>query len=389
MINKKSESIKLLESIQKNLNEDNANDEGLTQEEINQIKSSLNDNFYKVFSLEYNDGELAIILDDEGYKDNIGWIMRDKNKMPAAFIRATSCLPHRSITGNTWQEVTQWINELVDEHVDANLPSAKEFEQYLSEEADYDYYTDETLYDLVAVYDKNKKILFSKKFEVDEAGVPYLLQFDEVKEAISFAENNANAEVAILWDGVRDGESYDIEIWNKTEGDISDSPEDEEADYDYYTDETKKLLESIQKNLKEYSTEDEIVQLHNNIEDAESVEEIQDLIHIIEDTALEHEVQLAYDQSIRDRDSLDELKSNVITTLEDNAEYNESSLKESKMLEDNSYVRYKVSFFVDTDSMSSIEIEEKLNELLKGSGLASADETIDVEKVEDLEEDIN
>ena len=59
------------------------------------------------------------------------------------------------------------------------------------------------------------------------------------------------------------------------------------------------------------------------------------------------------------------------------------------MLEDNSYVRYKVSFFVDTDSMSSIEIEEKLNELLKGSGLASADETIDVEKVEDLEEDIN
>ena len=301
--------------------------------------------------------------------------------------------------------------------------------------------------------------------------------------------------------------------------------------------ESIKLLESIQTNLKEYSTEDEIVQLHNDIEYAESVKEIQGLIYSIKDAALEREVQLAYDQSIRDGDNLDELKGNVITTLEDNAEYDESSLKESKITdyispekldlyiksnpflkdvlkdyrilddmvievrtdmgisyyksiinddgdielylisksgnklgdsfllkeaetpeamqkiadkqmpeggyryiathaigpgtlpkdvkvfktedirggkiamyisrpltseelkqydikpewiqEDSSYRRYKVSFFVDTDSMNNMEIEEKVNELLKGSGLASADETIDVERVEDLEEDAN
>ena len=223
--------------------------------------------------------------------------------------------------------------------------------------------------------------------------------------------------------------------------------------------ESIKLLESIQTNLKEYSTEDEIVQLHNDIEDAESVKEIQGLIYSIKDTALEREVQLAYDQSIRDGDNLDELKGNVITTLEDNAEYDESSLKEAEtpeamqkiadkqmpeggyryitthgigpgtlpkdvkvfktedissgriamyisrpltseelkqydvkpewIQEDSSYRRYKVSFFVDTDSMNNMEIEEKVNELLKGSGLASTDETIDVEKVEDLEEDAN
>ena len=111
------------------------------------------------------------------------------------------------------------------------------------EDEDYDDEENETSYNLVAVYDKNKNILFSKKFEVGEEE-PYLLQFDEVKEAISFAENNPAAEVAILWDGIRDGESYDVEIWNNVEGDISDSPEDEKADYDYYTAETKKLLEN-------------------------------------------------------------------------------------------------------------------------------------------------
>ena len=110
------------------------------------------------------------------------------------------------------------------------------------DEEDEDDEENEILYDLVAVYDKNKNILFSKKFEVGEEE-PYLLQFDEVKEAISFAENNPAAKVAILWDGIRYGESYDVEIWNNVEGDISDSPEDEKADYDYYTNETKKLLE--------------------------------------------------------------------------------------------------------------------------------------------------
>ena len=358
MINRKSESIKLLESIQTAMKEDKARKEGLTQEEINQIKNSLNDNFYKIFELEDNNDRgnqyLDILIKDT--KKVGGYIKYDEGSIYfetpwRAELDATpgyDVAPH--IEANTLQEMVQWVNKLVDAHVNANLPSAKEFEQYLSEKAlkiinnieiinhsgwkyitspykafeeygftftldpnednklfvicicrrtliqkdtfntwqeavqwinkiidnrydkylkfidnsdfyydndkdDYDDEADEendyddeedeeneTLYDLVAVYDKNKKILFYKKFEVGEEE-PYLLQFDEVKEAISFAENNPAAEVAILWDGIRDGESYDVEIWNSVEGDISDSPEDEEADYDYYTAETKKLLE--------------------------------------------------------------------------------------------------------------------------------------------------
>lgn len=70
-------------------------------------------------------------------------------------------------------------------------------------------------------------------------------------------------------------------------------------------------------------------------------------------------------------------------------ELKQYDIKPEWIQEDSSYRRYKVSFFVDTDSMNNMEIEEKVNELLKGSGLASTDETIDVEKVEDLEEDAN
>lgn len=48
--------------------------------------------------------------------------------------------------------------------------------------------------------------------------------------------------------------------------------------------------------------------------------------------------------------------------------------------------RYKVSFYVDTDTMNNMDIEEKVNEILAGSGLASTDETIDVENITDLTE---
>ena len=327
--------------------------------------------------------------------------------------------------------------------------------------------------------------------------------------------------------------------------------------------ESIKLLESIQTNLKESITIDEIEEITQRIESAEDMDEIQQIIYTISDGVLEDEVQHMFD-SCNEDDDLDEVKSLVLTTLEDNAEYDESSLKESKELkesdesilklakksivngklpeeieykgktykqfyvtnsdnsgetsdiyycnmentpsgdpqesndyfylkvalnktengykgikeikfaedlteskelkeaetpesmrkiadkqmpkggyryitthgigpgtlpkdvevfktedinggkiamyisrpltseelkqydikpewiqEDSSYRRYKVSFFVDTDSMNNMEIEEKLNDILKGSGLASADETIDVEKVEDLEEDAN
>ena len=222
--------------------------------------------------------------------------------------------------------------------------------------------------------------------------------------------------------------------------------------------ESIKLLESIQTNLKESITIDEIEEITQRIESAEDMDEIQQIIYTISDGVLEDEVQHMFD-SCNEDDDLDEVKSLVLTTLEDNAEYDESSLKEAEtpeamqkiadkqmpkggyryitthgvgpgtlpkdvevfktedinggkiamyisrpltseelkqydikpewIQEDSSYRRYKVSFFVDTDSMNNMEIEEKVNELLKGSGLASADETIDVERVEDLEEDAN
>lgn len=222
--------------------------------------------------------------------------------------------------------------------------------------------------------------------------------------------------------------------------------------------ESIKLLESIQTNLKESITIDEIEEITQRIESAEDMDEIQQIIYTISDGVLEDEVQNMFD-SCNEDDDLDEVKSLILTTLEDNAEYDESSLKETEtpeamqkiankqmpeygyryiathaigpgtlpkdvkvfktedinggkiamyisrpltseelkqydikpewIQEDSSYRRYKVSFFVDTDSMNNMEIEEKVDELLKGSGLASADETIDVEKVEDLEEDAN
>lgn len=57
-----------------------------------------------------------------------------------------------------------------------------------------------------------------------------------------------------------------------------------------------------------------------------------------------------------------------------------------KLDESAPYRRYRVSFYVDTNEMNNMDIEERLNEVLKGSGLASTDETIDVELIDEFEE---
>lgn len=59
-----------------------------------------------------------------------------------------------------------------------------------------------------------------------------------------------------------------------------------------------------------------------------------------------------------------------------------------KLDEDAPYKRYRVSFYVDTNEMNNMDIEEKLDELLKGSGLASTDETIDVELLDTYDESV-
>lgn len=87
----------------------------------------------------------------------------------------------------------------------------------------------------------------------------------------------------------------------------------------------KTLKES--QNLKESISENEIIELHQRIESAEDADEIQEIIYTISDGVLEDEVQRAYDQSLVDNDSLEDMKGFVLSTLEDNAEYLDESQK--------------------------------------------------------------
>lgn len=75
-------------------------------------------------------------------------------------------------------------------------------------------------------------------------------------------------------------------------------------------------------NLKESVTIDEIEEITQRIEAAEDMDEIQQIIYTISDGVLEDEVQNAFDGCNED-DDLDEVKSLVLTTLEDNAEYDD------------------------------------------------------------------
>ena len=86
--------------------------------------------------------------------------------------------------------------------------------------------------------------------------------------------------------------------------------------------------------VEESTSENEVIQLHNDIENAEDMDEIQNLIYSISDGVLEDEVQRAYDQCVIDGDSLDFVKDFIISTLEDNAEYEEDELDESKKIEE-------------------------------------------------------
>ena len=75
-------------------------------------------------------------------------------------------------------------------------------------------------------------------------------------------------------------------------------------------------------NLKESVTINEIEEITQRIEAAEDMDEIQQIIYMISDGVLEDEVQNAFDGCNED-DDLDEVKSLVLTTLEDNAEYDD------------------------------------------------------------------
>ncbi len=102
----------------------------------------------------------------------------------------------------------------------------------------YDNEDDEEYYDLVVTYDDNKKILFYKLFEVGSEE-PYIEKFDEVQEAISVADKNKNATAVIIWDCTG---SDDLLIWTKKDGELDEL---EEPNHEYYTDETRKLINKI------------------------------------------------------------------------------------------------------------------------------------------------
>lgn len=74
--------------------------------------------------------------------------------------------------------------------------------------------------------------------------------------------------------------------------------------------------------LKESVTINEIEEITQRIEAAEDMDEIQQIIYTISDGVLEDEVQNVFDGCNED-DDLDEVKSLVLTTLEDNAEYDD------------------------------------------------------------------
>lgn len=143
--------------------------------------------------------------------------------------------------------------------------------------------------------------------------------------------------------------------------------------------ESIKLLESIQTNLKESITIDEIEEITQRIESAEDMDEIQQIIYTISDGVLEDEVQNMFD-SCNEDDDLDEVKSLVLTTLEDNAEYDESSLKESKELKesDESILKLAKKSIVNGKLPEEIEYKGKTYKQFYVTNSDNSGETSDI-----------
>ena len=86
------------------------------------------------------------------------------------------------------------------------------------------------------------------------------------------------------------------------------------------------------KKLKE-ATEDNVSYVRYLLDTAEDMDDVQQAIYQIDDSALENEVQLMFDSCSED-DSLEEVISLVVSTMEDNAEYNEEMNESFKNLKE-------------------------------------------------------
>lgn len=88
----------------------------------------------------------------------------------------------------------------------------------------------------------------------------------------------------------------------------------------------------------------------------------------------------------RINNSISNFDKSLLKTLNESCDTKLEEEKEENLKEENStYMRFKVSFYVDTDSMSHDEIIKRTNVALADSGLASAKSDVEVEAVEALD----
>lgn len=136
------------------------------------------------------------------------------------------------------------------------------------------------------------------------------------------------------------------------------------------------------KKLKE-ATEDNISSVRYLLDTAEDMDDVQQAIYQIDDGALENEVQLMFDSCSED-DDLDEVISLVISTMEDNAEYDEEMNESIEMSGNNMTVGefYQDSvdkFKANTLGKDMIEVYD-MNEDYQGPTWVIGSELTDVGK---------
>ena len=157
-------------------------------------------------------------------------------------------------------------------------------------------------------------------------------QLQESKEVKTETTNKSKLQKLLLQAEKAAKDCNDLEAWDvyKIARDAFDEKEYEECEQAINEvidliggQEVFEKFNESKKIKTEEITINEITQLHQQIESAEDMDEVQQIIYTISDGVLENEVQLAFDQCERDGDDLDITKDFVISTLEDNAEYNE------------------------------------------------------------------
>ena len=131
---------------------------------------------------------------------------------------------------------------------------------------------------------------------------------NEIERTINFIKQPKNKDAQEVLADIKD---YLNKLW----------VEKEQHTFGIKYDESKKITE-------ETATIDEISKIHSEINQANSLKEIQDVIDKISDKSLQRQVQITFDEYDKDDnedmdEDLEEVKDEIIQTLEDNAEYDD------------------------------------------------------------------